>query len=337
MTNMYYQQSLQILETIKQSKNILINVHRNPDLDSVGSATALYQALIKIFGKKVTLVCPHEIPENFKFLKGAKQVKTFDFTNFKNFTNFMDSFDLFLIVDSGSYDIVTGHKEIRLPDIKKIVIDHHKTNNFSDVDIRLLDGKASATAEIVYRLFSDWNLNINKNIATSLFSGIAGDTLFFKYCKNIKLTFKIASNLLELGADKNKLIDQTFDSFDFNLVKIIGESLRKMEKGRGFVYSLIDYETYEKYGKPKRARELAADLFARSIKGYSLGFIILEEEKGKFSISFRSKKDTDVSQIAKKLGGGGHKNAAGATIYGNIDQVINKITTAAVMLHLGFS
>src|SRR3989338_6100601 len=106
---MYYQQSLQILKTIKQSKNILINVHRNPDLDSIGSATALYQALIKISGKKVTLVCPHEIPENFKFLKGADKVEVIDFMNFKNFINFTNS-DLFLILDSGSYDIVTGRK-----------------------------------------------------------------------------------------------------------------------------------------------------------------------------------------------------------------------------------
>ena len=327
---MYYQQSLQILETIKKSNNILINIHRNPDLDSIGSATALYQMLIKM-GKKITLVCPHEIPENFKFLKGADKVQTIDFKKFYVYPAKPErrSGDLFLILDSGSYDIVTGRKEIELPEIKKIVIDHHKTNSLSDVYIRLLDEKASATAEIIYRLFSDWDLNIDKNIATSLFSGIAGDTVFFKYSNNTKLTFKIASELLDKGAQKDKLIDQAFDSFDFNLVKMIGEFLRKMKKGSSsageFVYSIMDYETYEKYGKPKGARELVADFFARSIKGYSFGTIISEEERGKFSLSFRSKSDTDVSVIAKKLGGGGHKNASGASIFGNINQVINKI------------
>ncbi len=325
----HYSLSNSIFEEIKKANNILINVHRNPDLDSIGSATALYQALTKI-GKKVTLVCPHQVPENFKFLKGAEIVQTINFANFfKRTGQRPDPTDLFIILDSGSYDIVTGNKEIKLPDIKKIVIDHHKTNNLSDVYIRLLDEKASATAEIVYRLFSDWGINIDKNITTSLFSGIAGDTVFFKYSKNTKLTFKIASELLDKGAQKDKLIDQAFDSFDFNLVKMIGEFLRKMEKGSSpageFVYSIMDYETYEKYGKLKGARELVADFFARSIKDYSFGIIISEEERGKFSLSFRSKKDTDVSVIAKKLGGGGHKNAAGATIYGNIDQVINKI------------
>lgn len=320
---MYYSKSLKILQAIKKANNILINVHRNPDLDSIGSATALFLALKKM-RKLVTLVCPHQVPENFKFLKGAEKIITIDFSSFD-----FSSYDLFLIVDSGSYDIVTGRKEIKLPDIKKIIIDHHKTNNFTDVNIRLLDKKASAAAEIAYQLFKDWGLRINSDMATALFSGIAGDTVFFKYGENTKLTFKIVSELLELGADKNKLIDQVFDSFDFNLVKMMGEFLRKMEKGSSpageFIYSIMDYKTYDKYGKQKGVRELVADLFTRSIKGYNFGFIVLEEEKGKFSISFRSKKNTDVSVIAKKLGGGGHKNASGATIYGNIDQVIKKI------------
>ena len=319
---MHYQQSLQILETIKRSKNILVNVHRNPDLDSIGSATALYQALIKM-NKKAILICPHEIPENFKFLKGANKVKTIDFSSFD-----FSPYDLFIILDSGSFDIVTGSKEIKLPDIKKIVIDHHRTNLFNAAEIKLND-EIAATCEIIYQMFLDWKIKIDPEMATSLFSGIAGDTVFFKYGGNTKLTFKITTELLDLGADKNKLIDQVFDSFDFDLVKFIGETLKKIEKETSssgeFVYSIIDYQTYKKYGKPKGVRELVANLFARSIKGYNFGIIIFEVEKNVFSLSLRSKENIDVSEIAKKLGGGGHKNAAGATVYGTIDQVINKI------------
>ncbi len=311
-----YPLSKSILEEIKKAENILINVHRNPDLDSIGSATGLYQALIKM-GKKITLVCPHEIPENFKFLKGADKVKTVDFKNLNR--------DLFLILDSGSYDIVTGSKEIQLPDIKKIIIDHHQTNNWTEFIHKLLDIEASSTSEIVYKMLLDWEIEIDPEIATSLFSGIASDTVFFKYEKNSKKTFRIATELLEKGADKDKLIEQVFDSFDFNLIQMMGEFLTKMKKENGFVYSIMDYETFAKFGKHRGAREIVANLFARSIKGFDLGFIAVEYEKEKFAVSFRSKKDTDVSIIANKLGGGGHKNAAGATVYGNIDQVIKKI------------
>lgn len=316
----YYLQSKEILDEITKAKNILINVHRNPDLDSVGSATAMYQALIKM-GKKVTLVCPHKIPEDFKFLKGADLVETIDF---KEWAGKPSPYDLFLILDSGSYDIVTGSKEIKLPDVKKIVIDHHQTSNWSNYLSKLLDVEASSTAEIIYQLLLDWKIKIAPEIATSIFAGLAGDTVFFKYEKNTKKTFRIATELLDLGADKNKIVEQSFDSFDFDLVRMIGEFLARMQKGDGYVYSILDNETFIKFGKQRGAREIVANLFARSIKGFDFGIMAIEYEKDKFAVSFRSKK-TDVSEIAKRFAGGGHKNAAGATIYGSIDQIIKKI------------
>ncbi len=316
-----YSSSESILNEIKQANNILINVHRNPDLDSIGSATALYQALTKIFKKKVTLVCPHEIPENFKFLEGSDKVKVINYSSFD-----FSSYDLFLIADSGSYDVVTGDKEIYLPsDIKKIVIDHHKTNNWKDYISKILDTESSSTAEIVYLTLLDWGVTIDPEIATSIFAGIAGDTVFFKYEKNAKKTFKIATELLNLGANKDKIVEHSFDNFDFGLIQLIGEFLANIQKGNGHVYSILNNETFIKFGKQRGAREIVANLFARSIKGFDFGIMAIEYEKDKFAVSFRSKKDTDVSEIAKRFGGGGHKNAAGATINGNIDQVIKKI------------
>ena len=316
-----YSSSESILNEIKQANNILINVHRNPDLDSIGSATALYQALTKIFKKKVTLVCPHEIPENFKFLEGSDKVKVINYSSFD-----FSSYDLFLIADSGSYDVVNGDKEIYLTsDIKKIVIDHHKTNNWKDYISKILDTESSSTAEIVYLTLLDWGVTIDPEIATSIFAGIAGDTVFFKYEKNAKKTFKIATELLNLGANKDKIVEHSFDNFDFGLIQLIGEFLANIQKGNGYVYSILNNETFIKFGKQRGAREIVANLFARSIKGFDFGIMAVEYEKDKFAVSFRSKKHTDVSVLAKKFGGGGHKNAAGATIYGNINQVIKKI------------
>ena len=320
MKQNYFQSKL-IFQEIKQSKNILINVHRNPDLDSIGSATALYRALNKI-GKKATLVCPHEIPENYRFLKGADLVLTIDFKTWADTD--VRPYDLFLILDSGSYDVVTGSKEIKLPDVKKIIIDHHRTNNWENYVERILDIKASSTSEIIFNLLNDWEVEFDSDIATSLFAGISSDTVFFKYDQNAKNTFKITAELLDKGADRDKVVEQAFDSFDFDLVRMIGEFLTKIRKGDRYIYSVLDNETYVKFGKQKGAREIVANLFARSIKGFDFGIMAVEYEAGKFALSFRSKK-TDVSVIAKKLGGGGHKNAAGATFKGNTDQLIEKI------------
>lgn len=324
--SMYYQISSKIFKTIKQSKNILINVHRNPDLDSIGSATALYQALTKM-GKKVTLVCPHKIPENFKFLKGADLVQTIDFKEWAGKTP--APADLFLILDSGSYDIVTGSKEIQLPNIKKIIIDHHLTSRWKDYLLRLLDTEASATAEVIYKVLSDWGVNFDKNISTSLLSGIVGDTAFFKYPKVPGMTFLIVNELIRLRADYNLIISKFNDGQSFGFVKLLGEFINNLKKentsANEFVWSAVSYEVFKKYGKPKGARETAADNFFRSIEGANFGVTLLEEEKNKISISFRSKQNFDVSKIAGKFGGGGHKNAAGGKIEGEFGKTIKDI------------
>ena len=316
-----YSLSKSILSEIKKANKILINVHRNPDLDSVGSATALGQALQKM-GKKVSYICPHQIPESFSFIKDANKIQTLDFMNFT---------DLFIILDSGSYDIVTGSKEIKLPEIKKIIIDHHMTDTWKKYVYRLWDTGASATAEIVYRMLTDWNIEIDENIATSLLSGIAGDTVFFKYPKNPSVTFSIVNELLKNGAEYDLLVEKFSDSLSFGFVKLLGEFLNNMKSEKRFVWSAIPYKTFEKYGKPKGVREAAADSYFRSIKDIDFGVALLEFEPGVINMSFRSKKNFDVSKLAQSFGGGGHKNAAGATVRGEFSKtlisIIDKVKT----------
>jgi bifunctional oligoribonuclease and PAP phosphatase NrnA len=321
----HYPQSLLILDEIKKSQKIFINIHRNPDLDSVGSATALFQAL-KMIGKKAVLICPNEIPRNLSFLEGVETVQTVDFNIWAGKPR---PYELFLILDSGSADIVTGSKEINLPSIKKIIIDHHLTNNWKEYVHRLLDTKASATAEIIYHMLTDWGIEIDENISTSLLSGIAGDTVFFKYPKDPKTTFNLINELIKKGADYGLLVKEFSDSTDYSFIKLLGEFLKNMQRDRilndEFIWSAVDYQIFDKYGKQKGVREMAADAFFRSVKGCQFGIAILEEEKGRYSMSFRSKGDCDVSKLAEKFGGGGHKNAAGATFKGKIDEIITKI------------
>ena len=316
----YYSLSKSILNEIKRANTILLNAHRNPDLDSIGASTVMMRVL-KEMGKKVKIICPHKVSTDFFFLKGASEIETVDFMNFKNFINF----DLFIILDSGSFDIVTGSKEVFLPKMPTVVIDHHRSNYFPDVKIKLFAEKASATSEIVYKLLSDWNVKIDKDMATALFSGIAGDTVFFRYTENTKQTYKIIGDLVRLGADKDLLVEKMFNNYRFASVKLVGEFLKRMKMEKNFVWSAVDFIIFEKYGKPKGIRELTADLFFQSVKGTKFGLALLEEEKGQIYLSFRSTKDTDVSKIAKSLGGGGHKNAAGAKVSGDFEKTVGDI------------
>ncbi|MDO8609972.1 MAG: DHH family phosphoesterase, partial [bacterium] len=185
-----YIQSGMILERLKESKNILLNCHVGPDLDSIGSATAMYEVL-KGWKKKVTIICPSIIPEKFKLLNHCSEINTVDFSKFD-----FSTFDLFLVLDTSSDNRITGSKEINLPkNLERIVIDHHITNEYKG-EVNILDVNASATTEILFRVFQDWNITITPDMATALYSGMAGDTVFFKYLINPRKLFSIMTELL---------------------------------------------------------------------------------------------------------------------------------------------
>jgi phosphoesterase RecJ-like protein len=323
---MNYEKSAKILKEINKSKKILVNCHRSPDPDSIGSAMAMYWVL-KGMGKDVTIVSPNEIGNEYDFLKGYEKIEKI---NFKNFI--YKDFDLFITLDSSNWRMVTGVAEMKPFDMSIAVIDHHKTKgNYGKIN--LVDDKVSSCAEVLYQVFMDWKVKINKDIATALLTGILGDTGVFRYPGVTSRTFDIARELMALGADKEKIVYKVFGSLDFMLVKFLGEILRRfeMDKEHSFVWAAIPYDVFEEYGKPLSGKETAASLFSQVVNDTDFGFIAVEERKGTLSISFRSRTGFDVSVLAEKLGGGGHKAASGAKIEGlGFDEAVKKLLKVAM-------
>lgn len=321
---MNYPESAKILEKIKESKKILINCHRSPDPDGVGSGLSLYQ-IIRQLGKEVKIIGPDKISPDLEFLPFSSEIEVVDFTKF----NFKD-YNLFILLDSGSYNLVTGSKEISLPKISSIVIDHHKTNSGFG-DINLIKSEISSTAEVLYNLFEDWGIEINQDLANCLLTGIIGDTGIFQFSNTTQKTFEIAAKLMKLGADKNKIVFNVYQSIPLDQIKIWGEILQTMvlDKEHSFIYSAISYEVYEKFGKPQGAKETAASMFGQIIKDTDFGMVMVEERKGTLYISFRSRTGFDVSKIAAELGGGGHIAAAGARIDGPFKETVEKVLETA--------
>lgn len=322
---MNYKNSFLILETIKKTKNILINIHPHADLDSVSGALAFKKVIEQINNKKkVLIVSPEEIKEDLYFLgEEVRKIKVIDFSSF-NFS----FYDLFVILDASSEDRVTGSKKIFLPkEIRKIIIDHH-LNNFIEGDIKLIEDKACATCEILFKIFLDWQIKIDKKLATLILAGIAGDTVFFRYFFDVKNQWKMVGRLLDLGADFN-LIRKNYFSYSLPFLQFLGEFLRrlKIEKGKDkkFVWAAMSFDDYQKFGLPATGQSFVADLFLSAVKDIDFGFLILEKEKNKLSLSFRSKPTVNVAKIAQNFGGGGHKNAAGATVEGEFEKEVERI------------
>ncbi len=327
---MNYNESQEIKKKIDSSSKILVNMHHNPDADSVGSALSMARVL-EFFGKEVKIISPSELAKNLKFLIDGDDVDVIDYESF-----IFADYDLFICCDSSSLNRVAGGV-FKKPDIYIVNIDHHKSNTKYG-DINLVVPEASANCEVLYYLFQDWGIKPDiemdyPDIHTPLLAGIIGDTGAFRFPEADRGTFQIAQDLMTL-ADKNRIIFNLYQSFEESHVMAWKEIMNnlKIDHESRFVYSFVKKDVLEKYGRPFNAKSELADMLFQSIDGTDFGIIGAEEE-GYISVSFRSRTGVDVSVLAQKLGGGGHSWAAAARItYNskvNYDVAVEKILKEA--------
>jgi phosphoesterase RecJ-like protein len=209
------------------------------------------------------------------------------------------------------------------------VIDHHVSNEEFG-KINLIDAKITSTGELLYKIFEDWGVAIDKEIGECLLTGIIGDTGSFQYQNVGEGTLRIAASLMALGADKDKIIYNIYRNIDFKEVKMWGKFIENMEIEDNFIWSAVSLSTYKDFGEYPYAKEDVANLFFPVVKGTDFGIVIVETNDKVLSVSLRSRSGFDVSKVAEELGGGGHKLAAGARIEGlPFQEAVNKVLTAA--------
>jgi len=322
---MNYKESTEILKKVLTVKNILINCHRNPDGDSAGSALALKMVLEKL-GKEVQIICPSEPGEHLNFLPHAEDIKKVDFSEFD-----FGKFDIFLILDTAGVNMLTGKVMEFKVKIPTIAIDHHITNT-KFADLNLIDDQVTSTSELLYGLFEDWNISLDKDLSTCLFAGIVTDSGSFSYGKVGARTFAIASELVEKGAEKKKILESLLHSYDFKTLILVGELIKRanFDSKNNFIHTEISFKELKKFKSAGGARDLAVDFLVQT-KNILFAMVLVEMEEKVMSVSLRSRGEFDVSKIALNLGGGGHKQASGAKIEKLIfEKAVEKALKAAI-------
>ena len=323
---MNYEESLKILEEIKKAKRVLINCHKNPDPDSVGSALAMAR-FVRTLGKEAKIICPTKINSQFEFIEDFRFIE--QKVNFNNI-NYGD-YDLFIVLDSSTWDFASKMESGNLPQIKMINIDHHATNKMFG-SINLVDKSLIAIAELLYMFFEDCGFEIDKKVASQLLMGIIGDSGVYRFPGTTARTLEIATKLISKGVDQNEIIKNLYFSVDFEEFKFWGKVMEEMQydKEYNFVWVAISNEIYKKFGAVKNYKEDTATTFFQSIAGSDFGIVMIEEEKDCLNISLRSRTGLDVSQIAVELGGGGHRYAAGGGLKGlSFDKAVKKVLEVA--------
>ncbi len=294
-----------IAEVIKSAGRVAIAVHKNPDSDCLGSASALLIALRQM-GKTAHIFVDGAMPKRLGFL-----------TDESFFTqNTETPYDVCIAVDVASLELMGSVKEevYDKADIK-CCIDHHGTNS-GYAEYNYVDGKAAAAGELVYFFIKDYlEQEVTVEIAMRLYAAIASDTGSFQYSNTTPRTLIIASELMARGIDAPFVMRTLFErktKEQLQLKADVTNNLRFYADGKICV-ALVDDKLLSKYSMAFEEADDIAGL-PRSIIGVEVGAYIKVKGEKECKISLRSNEYTDVSAIAKLWGGGGHLRAAGLTI-----------------------
>lgn len=292
----------EVEQLLKAANDIVIVCHINPDGDALGSTLALASGLKKI-GKNVTVTVDDNISSYYDFLPGVKE-----FVRFKPEDRI--SADLLIVNDTSSLDRIGIVAEcVNAPTLN---IDHHISNN-EYADYLYLDPNAAATGEIVYRLLKEMSVEIDLSMAFCLYVAIVTDCGYFKYSNTTTASMICASELLALGVQPDVVSDflEMKSRGDITLLSKVLGTLAFENDGRIATIDIF-HEDYN--------ADIATDSFIqfpRYIEGVEVAIMFKAVEENLTRVSMRSRW-VDVSKIALIFNGGGHKKAAGCTIYTNI-------------------
>ena len=313
-----------ILEAIKSSKKILLHCHPSADADSAGSVLAMTMALKKL-GKVVV-----PIMGDSKLSRNLLQLPKHELLVEKNYIQINpDEFDLFIIQDSSAPDFVSQLGEVVFPKtMKTVVIDHHVSNQGFG-DINLVMNKYSSTCQVLYKLFTLWNVEIDPDMALCLFLGIYADTGGFKYQNTSSETLLTASKLVEINPNFQESIFQMQNNRDPQEIEFMGMALSSVKTyfSGNVAIAGVTMDEIIKHGLLKENTHGGIADTLISVTEWNIGVNIVEIEPNVVIAGFRTRDENvyDVSKIAKALGGGGHKAASGAKIRLPLEKAREKI------------
>lgn len=299
-----------------ENDNFVIGIHANPDGDCFGSACGLAGALKKL-GKNVLILSPSPIPKRLEFLNYSD----IDVLQCREgYDKIKDEKRTYITVDVAS-DHLLGELSDMFIANNKYAIDHHEKNTIT-ADKVYLESTASAAGEIVYKIIcelEEWTNEVifDEKIASSVFGAISSDTGCFKYSNVTPETHMTAAKLIEKGAYSENINYRLFDLKSPRQIACEGYAYGNIEMfndGKiSFIY--ISDDLLSKIGATHADTETVSQI-GRGIEGVQIAAFMRDKGDGAFKISVRSNNNADVSQLCASFGiGGGHKKAAGCTIF----------------------
>lgn len=301
----------EIKKIIHNCKNIGLTYHVSPDGDAIGSLIALKLALKKL-NKNVNIFSKDNLQKNnyLKFLTGINEI---DGTNY--IVN--DEIDLLIIVDCGNVERVSC--EFNPNNVITLGIDHHISNE-KYCNYNLVISTSSSTGEIIYDLIKYLNIEVDKDIASCIYTSIITDTGGLRFECSKQKTFNIVGELVSLGIDFYNIYENLFLSQSYSKVKLLGlvyENLKIVDE-KICIMRVTDEMLKKSNSNDEETGNISS--IGLTIEKVCVS-IFIKNFKDRVKVSMRSKENINVCEVAQIFGGGGHVKAAAFVTELGMDEV----------------
>jgi phosphoesterase RecJ-like protein len=307
-----------VADAIRGHEKFLVVTHENPDGDALGSLLAMTLAL-RALGKDVVMylsgIAP--TPAEYRFLDLRELQRALP----------DDIGDRVLLAVDCANERRIGEEQtgVELASLVVNVDHHHDNSRFGDINVVVDD--ASSTAEIVRDILRELGVPLTPEISEALYVALVTDTGRFQYSNTTPKSFRLAAELVEAGANVHDIFRHVYETVQFAKLKLLARALERAQvfEGGGLVVSYLVKEDFADVGAEEPFSEGIID-HLRAVEGSEMVALIREPPRldgTERRVSLRSSHDeVDVSAIARKLGGGGHRQAAGFSSTKSIDELI---------------
>jgi phosphoesterase RecJ-like protein len=286
---------------------VALACHVNPDADALGAMLGL-AAFLRARG--VATVCsygndPLDPPRWAALLPGSDALVPHG--------RFPEAPAVMVTCDCASFDRLgpLGASASRAGEL--IWIDHHRSNDGSGT-IRLVDGDASSTCELVFRLIEAMGGPIDREVAICLYAGLVTDTGRFQYQATTPETLRVAARLREHDFDHAELVRALYEDNETAYLRLLAVALGRLEErgNDGLIWTYVTQTDLVEAGIGPGDTDDLIDVL-RTARGNDVAVVLKQQRDGRFKVSMRSRGAHDLSAVAAAFGGGGHRLAAGYT------------------------
>lgn len=313
-----------LAERIAGFQNFVLTSHIRPDCDALGSELGM-AGILRQLGKNVTIVNGHPTPPGLSFLDPHESIQILG----EHVRSDELKPECIIILDTSAWAQLGPMGDVlRRSKGAKLVIDHHVGEDELGAEF-FKDTSSEATGSLVTRFAQHLKVPITKAMATALYAAVATDTGWFRFASTTSDTYRVIADLVEAGASPSAIYGDLYERDTLGRVRLRGRILSRTESELDgtLMHTYVLKEDFSETGALPSDTEDAINL-TLAISGTKVALIFIEQLKGGFKISFRSRCHVDCNQLARSFGGGGHRAAAGAFLEGNLATVREAVLAA---------